>query len=130
MGSRALFEDREENWQLPPQEGSVGDRWEVEKMRRKRRRRTCIACSPSSKMFALNPCQAKNIFAGVSGDIWSSVIFSVIVTSRHAKCFVSRLIGKGTLSDLYASSFFRSFLRVETSPCQNFDLELSQEINP
>lgn len=127
MGSRALFEDREEYWQLPPQEESVGDRWEVEKMRR---RRTWIACAPSSKMFAINPRRAKNIFAGVSGDIWSSVIFAVIVTSRHAKCFVSRLIGKGTLSDLYASSFFHSFLRVETSPSQNFNLELNQKFNP
>lgn len=25
MRSEALFEDREEYWQLPPQEGSVGD---------------------------------------------------------------------------------------------------------
>lgn len=89
------------------------------------RRRTWIACVLSSKMFALNPRRAKNIFAGVGGDIWCSVIFVVIVTSRHAKCFVSRLIGKGTLSDLYASSFLHSFLRVETSPRQNFDLELS-----
>lgn len=85
--SGALFEDREEYWQLPLQEGSAGD-WQKAAIDVEESVRT--ACARLWRCLLLTP--SLNNLSGMRGDIWRSVIFSLIVTSKEAQCFVLCLL--------------------------------------
>lgn len=83
MRSGALFEDREEYWQLPLQEASVGD-WQKAAIDVEEKAVDSMGFVFGDVGFKLQSQTSWNILPGMRGDIWRSMIFSLIVTSKGA----------------------------------------------